>query len=183
MLLAIAVLAFFAFTGLLAFGKIGEASYCFLLAGTALVALVVKGFNRLRELDLKNLKIVLADIERAKDELAVREERFKSVLIPLIQVIAYAGAAEGRLSSRESAKLRRQWYQKKLEILVNQLGVESAEAKEIQKFINKYAEIDNLFGERGGLKTTDPDYQQVKEKIEALSNQINEMLRQDIVNK
>ena len=140
MTLAIAVVAFLGFMALLIVGNIGEASYCVLLAGTALVSLVVKGFNRLRVFDLKNLKIVLADIEKAKEELTVQEQRFKAVLIPLVQIIAFTGAAEGRWRDSESSILKRDWYRKKLKVLlVEQLGVESKEAKEIKKFVEKYA--------------------------------------------
>ena len=46
--------------------------------------------------------------------------------------------------------------------------------------MEKYEEIDKLFAGRGALNTTDPDYAEVKVKIELVSDQINEMLRKDI---
>ena len=59
------------------------------------------------------------------------------------------------------------------------MDADSAEAQEAKKFIEKYDEIDRLFAGRGALKTTDPDYEQVKAQVELLNEQILEMLRKD----
>lgn len=165
---------------MLLFAQIGEASYCFLLADSALVALVLKGFNRLRELDLRNMKIILADIEKAKDGLAVRKAKFKSVLIPFIQIIAYSSSIAGRWGSLETNKLNRMWYKNKLKCLVNELGIESVDAQEIQKFVNKYDEIDEILEQRGEIEADSPDADKTKHKLEVLMHQIVEVLQEDI---
>ena len=57
--LIISTIVFIVFTVLLYISKIGEASYAFLVAATALFGLVLHGFDRLKEIDLKNLRVVL----------------------------------------------------------------------------------------------------------------------------
>ena len=47
------------FTWLLSQGTVSELTYLALLSGTAAVALVTHGFSRLKEFDLKNLKLTL----------------------------------------------------------------------------------------------------------------------------
>lgn len=83
--LAISTITFLVFTTLLLFGKIGEATYCFLVASAALLGLVLHGFSRLQELDLKNLRLVLREIEQTKNELFVQEEKLKAIVVPLAQ--------------------------------------------------------------------------------------------------
>jgi len=168
------------FTGLLITGRIGEVSYSFLVSVTALLGLVLHGFGRLQELDLRNLKLTLRELKQTRDEIFVREERLKAILIPLAQIIAFSGAVEGRWTEAEFLTLKREWYKKKLRLLIESLGFDSAESKEAQKYIGKYDEIDRLFAGRSGLNITDPDYKEVKQEIEALSNQVNAMLKADL---
>lgn len=177
--LAISTIAFLVFTGLLYIGKIGEASYAFLVAATALFGLVLHGFDRLKEFDLKNLRIVLRELQETKKELFVREEKLKSIAIPLAQIVAFTGASEGRMSSKETWSAKRKWYKKKLEELISSLNFTTSEELEAKKFVEKYEEIDKLLADREALKTTDPDYAEVKEKIEQLSSEINELMRND----
>lgn len=177
--LVISTIVFIVFTGLLYIGKVGEASYAFLIAATALFGLVLHGFDRLKELDLKNLRIVLRELQETKKELFVREEKLKSIAIPLAQIVAFTGASEGRLSSKETWSAKRKWYKKKLEELIASLNFTSDEEREAKKFVEKYEEIDKLLADREALKTTDPDYGKVKERIEQISAELNELMRQD----
>jgi len=177
--LTISVLAFIVFTSLLWLGRIGEASYCFLVAASALLGIVLHGFGRLQELDLKNLRLVLRELQITKKELFVREEKLKAIAVPLAQVIALTGASEGRMSDRVSWNVKREWYRQRIQALIEALELSPTEAEETRKYTEKYAEIDRVFGEREGLKTTDPDYEEVKAKMEALSAELLEMMKAD----
>jgi hypothetical protein len=178
--LVIPAIAFAIFTVLLWMGRLGEASYCFLAGVSALLGIVLHGFGRLQELDLKNLRLVLREIEQTKKELFVREEKLKSIAVPLAQIIALTGASEGRMSSRESWEIKREWYRQKLQALVEALDLSAQEAAEIRKYMDKYNEIDRALGEREGLKTTDVDYPAVKAKLESLSAEIRDMMKLDV---
>jgi hypothetical protein len=178
--LLISSAAFITFTALLYLGKLGEATYAFLVAVTALFGLVLHGFGRLQELDLKNLRLVLRELQETKREIFVREEELKAVSVPLVQILAYQSAASGRWSDHESTSLSRAWYKKKIEGLIAALDVEDSQAVELRKFIEKYEEIDRLFAGRGALNINDPDYAEVKAKIDLLNSQVRSMLRKDL---
>jgi len=177
--LAISTIVFAIFTILLYFSKIGEASYSFLVAATALFGLVLHGFDRLKEIDLKNLRVVLMELQETKKEIFVREENLKSMAIPLAQMVAFTGVSEGRIGSKESFSANRKWYKKKLEELISSLNFSEKEKKEANKFIIKYEAIDKLLAERSALQTTDPDYKETKEKLEKLSDELIELMKQD----
>ncbi|MGS5085836.1 hypothetical protein ACVC7V_04925 [Hydrogenophaga sp. A37] len=177
--LLIAVTCFITFTMLLWLGRISEASYCFLVAATALLGLVLHGFGRLQELDLKNLKLVLREIDQAKKDLFVREERLKSVALPLAQILAFTGASEGRFSSTESSRAKRSWYRKKVSQLASALQLTDAEAVALNQYLDKYDEIDKTIGPTGALLTSDPEYAAKKEKLQALSSEIVAMLEKE----
>lgn len=57
------------FTGLLLAGKISETSYVVLIIPLALVCITVACLPRLRELDLKNLKMTLDEIKQVKADI------------------------------------------------------------------------------------------------------------------
>lgn len=178
--LAISGIAFTIFTVLLMLGRIGEASYCFLVATTVLLGIVLHGFGRLQELDLKNLRLVLREIEQTKKELFVREDKLRAIALPLAQIIALTGASEGRFGSKESWAVKREWYKKKLQSLIDALELPAAEVSETQKYTEKYAEFDRTMGEREALMTTDQDYAEVKSKLEGLSSELVEMMKADL---
>jgi hypothetical protein len=178
--LLIAGLAFAVFTGLLLAGKIGEASYCFLVAGSALLGLVLHGFSRLQELDLKNLRLVLRQIEETKKELFVREEKLKALAAPLAQIVAFTGASEGRFGSKESSDVKRRWYRKKVEQLISALEFTPSEMAEARKYMDLYDEFDVMLGEREVLKTTDPDYREMVAKLDKASDRIIDVMKKDL---
>ena len=177
--LLISSVALAIFTVLLVCGYISEIFYAFLASGSALLGLVLHGFGRLQEIDFKNLRLVLRELKETKEELFVKQKQLQSLAVPLAQIIALSSAAEGRMSSKEDFALRTKWYKKKIEELIEALGIESSEAAETRKYLAKYEEIDKALGERAVLQTTDPDYEVVIKKMETIRNEINEMLKAD----
>jgi hypothetical protein len=167
-------------TALLVLGHIGEVSYSFLFALITLISIVVQLFPRLKELDLKNLKLVLAEIKDTKAELYAREEDLKSISHIILLVLSYSTVTQGRWGSTKSIDLQKQWFQQKIEQLTDALQYSNDEKKEITKYISKYNEYDSLMKGRGALKTSDPDYKETKEKLEIISNEILEMLQEDV---
>lgn len=179
--LLISISAFALFTTLLVLGYIGQAAYSFLVVSVALVGIVLHGFGRLKEVDFKNLKLTLRELKEAKEELSVKQEHLKTLAIPLVQLIALSSVVEGRPSNRESIHLRRKWYKKKIQELVDAFGIGSRAAEDIQKILTKYEEIDKIFCSHDGqLRTTDPDYESAKKQLESLNNEVNSMLNVDI---
>ena len=171
---------FIVFNALLYISKIGEASYCFLIASAALVGLVLHGFDRLKELDLKNLRIVLRELKDTKHELFVREEKLKSVALPLAQIAALTGVSEGRLGSKETWAAKRKWYRSKIEELIASLPLNAEETLEAKKYIEKYTALDELLADRNNLKASDPGYAKIVAKLEIMNQELLDMLKSDV---
>ena len=177
--LVITGIAFAIFTGLLFLGRIGEASYCFLAAVSALLGVVLHGFERLKELDFRNLRVILGEIQEAKEDLFVREERLKRIALPLAQLLAFTASSEGRMSSQSTWAAKRDWYKRKIRELVHALGLDPAEETDTLKYIRKYEEFDRVMGSREGLRIDDPDYEYVEGEIDRIAGELEEMLRTD----
>jgi hypothetical protein len=179
--LLISILSFSTFTTLLVLGYIGQTAYSFLAVSAALVGIVLHGFGRLNEIDFKNLKLTLRELREAKEELSVKQEQLNILAIPLVQLIALSSIGEGRLLNKESIHLRRKWYKKKIQELVDAFGIGSNAAEDIRKILTKYEKIDDFFASHGGqLQATDPDYESASKQLETLRNDVNGMLKTDI---
>lgn len=84
------------------------------------------------------------------------------------------------MGDRESWNVKREWYRQRIQVLIEALDLSPTEAEETRKYTEKYAEIDRILGEREGLKTSDPDYEEVKASLNALSAELLEMMKADI---
>lgn len=177
--LILSLVALAVFTILLMLGHIGEAAYCFLVAASALFGLVLHGFARLQELDLKNLRVVLRELQQTKQDMVVYEERLKAIALPLLQAMAYTGAAEGRMGSAESFAAKRQWYKRKLADLSAALNLSVTEAAEARKYTDKYDEIDRVLEASHATNVGDPNHVETKEMLKRLSGELDQMLRAD----
>jgi hypothetical protein len=174
------IIAILFVTALLIFKHIGEASYSFLFALISLIAIVIQLFPRLKELDFKNLKLVLSEIKEAKEELYAREEDFKKISHLFLLILSYSTVTQGRWGSKDSAELQRKWFEQKIDCLSDALEYSNEEKSEIKKYIDKYNEYDSLMKGRGALQTTDPDYEDTKKKLELISNELLLMLKHDV---
>lgn len=101
----------------------------------------------------------------------------------MAEIMAFSNSIQGRLPSKEGHELTKEWYDQKLNKLINDFDFNDKEINEIKKFSEKYKEIDKILGDRDVLKTTDPDYKEVKEKLENLSNEIKTMQKEDLKKK
>ncbi len=167
-------------TGLLLGKNIGAPTYCFLFALVALVSLVLHGFDRLQELDLKNLKMTLREMQKTKEEIFAKQEDLKMTALLMAQIMDLNNANQGRWGSAEGAVLRRNWNDKKMRELIKRFECNSTEIAEMTKFSNKYKELDELFEQKHGLKPDDPKFKELEIKIGLLSGEIDAFLRKDI---
>jgi len=135
------------FTLLLVNDIIGSISYITLLSILALVCLVLHGFSRIREFDLKNLRMTLSRIEKVKAEVYAKEKDLKNISISLARIIAFNNAFQGRWGSEEGNKLKRNWYRLQTDSLLKTLVVDDEIKKDILKYdeffqqINDHADI------------------------------------------
>lgn len=172
------IVLFVVFTALLLANKIGELSYFSLNALSILVGVVIYGFDRLQEVDFKNLKMVLSELKQAKEELFVREEKLKEITFLISQIMAFTGYSGGRFESKESLQLKRAWYRYQINKLKEVAQLNNSESKELDKFFDVYSRIDTTL-ERD-LKPNDPDYQSWRDALEHLVEELKTLLQEDI---
>lgn len=178
----IALLGITLFTTLLISKQFGPGYYCFLIALVILISLVIHGFDRLKELDLKNLRMTLSEIKATKEDIFAKQKDLEKTAILMSQVLSFSSSAQGRLGSKEGFKIRRLWYEKKLNKIINNFNFRDDEIKEIKKYAEEYKKLDNLFLERDKYKQETPEYKVIKEKIDKIINGMDEMLKKDIKN-
>lgn len=126
------------FTFLLVHGQIGEVVYLALVALLALLCSVLPGFSRLRELDLRNLRLTLDRIEEVKEEVFAKEADLRNIAISLAKIIAFGNAFQGRYKSEEGIQLERNWYLLQTNKLLDLLAVDRKVRQEILKYDTFY---------------------------------------------
>ena len=93
-------------TILLACGLLKSTSFVVFCGLTFLLALAVLGFPRLKELDLRNLKMILNEAKEVRKEIYLKEEDLKRHSVALSKVVAFTGGMMMRIGD-EAAYLRR----------------------------------------------------------------------------
>ena len=159
--------------------KLKPASFTTFMGITLICGLAFYGFDRLKELDIKSLKLVLNKLEETKKEIFAKQEDLRKTALGMAEIMAFSNAAQGRLVSEEDHEIATKWYEHKLSKLIKDFNFDDKEIKKIRKFADKYKEIDELIGSKG-LKTSDPNYKERKERIEQLVNKIREMQKEDL---
>ena len=121
----------------------------------------------LKELNLKELKLILQKIDKGKQELYAKEEDLKNVLNGFIELLFINNQWIGRFSEEESDNLRKEWTH----LIVEKMNQEIEIDPKILDFINRYETIfkkidensknqqivDNLFEEEKSLLQSEID--------------------------
>jgi len=123
------------FTFLLREGKIGSASYTTLLIISILVSLALYGFDRLKELDLKNLKIVLNEIKEVKKDVYAKAETVKKLGEEMAELTAFNVISVGRFAA-EDLQDKMLEARDKITAVLKELGSEDAKIQQISKKID-----------------------------------------------
>ncbi len=130
------------FTFLLIRKDIGSISYSSLLAILALTCLAISWGSRIRELNLKDLKIILGKHKKIKEDIYAKEEKLKQISVLLSEIIAFNTSTQNRWTSINSVVLRRNWNRKKIDELLKLLNVPETEKEKVFKYSDIYDRID-----------------------------------------
>ena len=98
------------FTWLKVSQGMGDSAYVLLFAVLSFVCLVVNGFSRLSELDLKNLRLTLTKIEEARADVYAKQRDVIRISMQLARMIAFLGAFQSRRMSAETLDIVKRWY-------------------------------------------------------------------------
>ena len=143
------------FTWLLVHKELGPTSFVLLISILALVCLVIPVFNRLREFDLKNLKLTLDKIQEAKAEVFAKEEDLKQSALLLAELIVANSAVTGIWGDEDSNKYSKALIQKKAKDLLINLGLPDEKIEDVFKYQKALDEIPKESGTYHDMKWQD----------------------------
>ncbi|ROZ61384.1 hypothetical protein [Ramlibacter sp. WS9] len=129
------------FTALLIAEKIGTAGYVSLLSLLVLTCLVIPVLERLKTLDVKNLKVTLEKIESVKKEIYAKESDLRKTSLLLAELIAANTTVTGIWGNSDTKKYSDALVRTKIMHLAKQLGLTPNELAEIFKYEKALSEV------------------------------------------
>lgn len=123
------------FTFLLREGKIGSTSYTTLIITIILSGLALYGFDRLKELDLKNLKLILTEIKEVKKDVYAKAETVKKLGEEMAELTAFNVTSVGRFAAPDLQDKMLE-ARDKIAAVLKELGSDDLRIKEISKQID-----------------------------------------------
>ena len=134
--LLLAVFGTTLFTILLGYHLIGQAAFVILMSTLAFVCIVIPVLRRLKQLDIKNLKMTLDKIEKARDDVFAKEKDLAKISLLVSQLFAFNSAFEGRIYQPETHRLQQEWYNRKMAELLVAIKTSSFATEEVLKYFH-----------------------------------------------
>ena len=153
--MAIATIGFGTFTCLLVRDHIDSLAYVALLGLLAIVCMVLPLQNRLRELDVKNLKLTLEKIEDAKEEIYAKEESLRESAYLLADVMAVNSVVAPMLGDKESFEYGAELVKNRIEKLGKNLNIPQNRIDDLFKIERALADLQQYKGEEREAKWLD----------------------------
>ena len=132
--LALGIIGTVLFTGLLIHKDIKQSCFTILICFLGIMCLALYGFPRLRELDLKNMKISLDKMKIIQKDVTAKEKDIKKVSLELARLIAFNSAFQSVIGNEDIAKYRKLYIQKKTKDLLSTLNIHDDEIAQIFKY-------------------------------------------------
>ena len=141
---------------------IGQTHYVILLTVLSLACLAIHGFSRIRELDLKNMRIILDRMEEIRADVYAKTEDLNRTSFELSRLIAVHSAFQGILPSKETGAFRDKLTRNSIEALLKSTGIPESEINRVFKYQDAIHEIQ---------ATEDPERKkQLQEEFQAMMN-------------
>ncbi|MFH1236564.1 MAG: hypothetical protein V1685_06570 [Parcubacteria group bacterium] len=156
------------FTFLLKLGLISGTVYASLLGLSLLIAVVFPNIDRLKELDIKNMRAVLSEIKK--------ESHIVKVLSgDIAELITLNGLFQGRWGDERTTNLRKQINEKQISRALSALE-SKASTERIAKYRNIFNEIDAI----GSVRNDDSEKDRKLTKIKELNKELAATLEEHI---
>jgi hypothetical protein len=138
---AVGIVGFTTFTLLLVYGTISTGSYIALLILLTFACIAIPVLDRLKTLDVKNLKLTLEKIESVKREIYAKESDLRKTSTLLTELIAATATVTGILGDEDSYKFSTALVKSKIMHLAKQLSLTEAELASIFKYERALADV------------------------------------------
>lgn len=170
------------FTILLYLSAIGQMAYVSLISVSMLTGFIIFFSDRIKEINLKELKMHLSEIKAAKEEVFAKEKEVKDIAFNLAKIIAFTSQVQGRMNSQEGHQRWRKWYRHHLDKLNKITNFTNNETDEIYKISRLYDELDELLAKCGN-NVSKPSYKEYKPSVNQKIEEVNKIIEEDIGNK
>lgn len=122
-------------TYLLLIGKIGSASFVTLFLGIAIVSTALYLSDRLKELDIKNLRLILAEVKEVKKDIYAKAETVKKLGEELADLTAFNVTSVGRFASKD-LKEKMLEARDRINVILKEIGSNENEINRVSDRIN-----------------------------------------------
>jgi hypothetical protein len=141
--IVVAVLGLGLFTLLLLLGTVATTPYVLLVTVTGFVCLALHAFPRVREFDLRNLKMTLDQIESAKSAIYAKAEDLRRAAFILADLIVFNSEVGSRFGTQESFELQKQWNRMTCDKLLASFAASSQERENLFRYAEFFRRFDN----------------------------------------
>lgn len=169
------------FTSLLCLSVIGQVAYVSLISISILAGFIVFFSDRIKEINLKELKMLLSEIKAAKDEVFAKEKEVKDMAFHIAKIIAFTSQVQSRINNEDGYQRWRRWYRHHIDKLNKVTNFTKGETDEIYKISRMYDELDELLAKCGN-NVSKPCYKEHKPSVDKKIGEINKLIEEDIKN-
>jgi hypothetical protein len=180
--ITIASILIILFTSMLFLSVLGQASYISLVSVSMLAGFIIFFSDRIREINIKEFKVLLSEIKAAKEEVFAKEKEVKDIAFNLAKIIAFTSQVQGRMNNQDGHERWRKWYRYHLDRLNEITNFTNDETNEIYKISRMFDELDELLAKCGN-NVSKPSYKEHKPSVDKKIEEINKSIEEDIRNK
>ena len=124
-------------------GKLGEMAFVSLFCALCLVSLVIYGFPRLKQLDLRNLKLTLEKIESARKEIYAKEQDLKRLSLLLTESVLMNSLWLDRAGGGEEVnRLNSQWFSQQAKRVLTALRSTKTETEQLLRYVRLFERLE-----------------------------------------
>ncbi|QTN32872.1 hypothetical protein HZ994_11225 [Akkermansiaceae bacterium] len=124
-------------TGLIVSGLIGELSFVLLLVSSAFIGLVVAFIDRIQSFSLRELKVEMAKVEAARQEV-------EDIAMTLAEISVFFAAFNHRFGSEESHRIEREWITTKVHNLLDSIQQDTATKEKVLRYLTDVQKMDAM---------------------------------------
>lgn len=179
--IAITSILIILFTTMLFLSVLDQIFYVSLISVSMLAGFIIFFSDRIKEINLKEFKMLLSEIKAAKEEIFAKEKEVKDIAFNLAKIIAFTSQVQGRMNNQEGHDRWRKWYRYHLDRLNKITNFTNDEADEIYKIPRMYDELDDLLTKCGN-NVSEPSYKEYKPSVDKKIEEIDKIIEKDIEN-
>jgi len=134
------------FVLLLFLEKINQVCFVTLMCSTGLFSFVILSLSRLKELDLKNLKLTLTELKQVKSDIYAKEDDLKKSSKLISELILFNSLFASRFGDTRSHECSQLWAKLKAKELLSALNIPDDQQKEVFRFSKMFEKMDSESG-------------------------------------